>query len=81
MQVVEFADVTGPLEFQYDEEWLGVLQSTHHLMSLNRQQTPLPGKHTPHISTLFDGCRQAFHSCMQTDIPIQRSITTVSLML
>lgn len=44
MQVVEFPDVEGPLEFQYDEEWLGVLQATHHLMSLNRQQVPLPGK-------------------------------------
>lgn len=43
MQVVEFPDVEGALEFQYDEEWLGVLQATHHLMSLNRQQAPLPG--------------------------------------
>ncbi|KAL3132875.1 hypothetical protein ABBQ38_006795 [Trebouxia sp. C0009 RCD-2024] len=43
LQVVEFPDVEGPLEFQYDEEWLGVLQTTHHLMSLNRQQVPLPG--------------------------------------
>ena len=45
LQVVEFPDVEGPLEFQYDEEWLGVLQTTHHLMSLNRRQAPLPGKH------------------------------------
>ena len=43
MQVVEFPDVEGALEFQYDEEWLGVLQATHHLISLNRQQAPLPG--------------------------------------
>lgn len=46
LQVVEFPDVEGPLEFQYDEEWLGVLQATHYLMSLNRQQAPLPGKRT-----------------------------------
>lgn len=46
MQVVEFPDAKGSLEFQYDEEWLGVLQATHHLLSLNRQQVPLPGKHT-----------------------------------
>lgn len=46
LQVVEFPDVDGPLQFQYDEEWLGVLQATHHLMSLNRQQVPLPGKHS-----------------------------------
>ena len=46
LQVVEFPDVEGPLEFQYDEEWLGVLQTTHHLMSLNRRQAPLPGKHS-----------------------------------
>ena len=45
-QVVEFPDVEGPLEFGYDEEWLGILQATHHLMSLNRQQAPLPGKST-----------------------------------
>ncbi|DBA70331.1 TPA: hypothetical protein ACH3X2_011753 [Trebouxia sp. C0005] len=43
LQVVEFPDVEGPLEFEYDEEWLGVLQATHHLMSTTRQQTPLPG--------------------------------------
>lgn len=47
-QVVEFPDVDGPLEFGYDEEWLGVLQATHHLMSLNRQQAPLPGKSAQH---------------------------------
>lgn len=43
-QVVEFPNVEGPLEFGYDEEWVGVLQATHHLMSTTRQQTPLPGK-------------------------------------
>ena len=43
-QAVEFPDGEGPLEFGYDEEWLGILQATHHLMSLNRQQAPLPGK-------------------------------------
>ncbi len=48
-QVVEFPDVEGPLEFGYDEEWLGVLQTTHHLMSTNRQQTPLPGKLKQHM--------------------------------
>ena len=56
MQVVEFPDVEGPLEFQYDEEWLGVLQATHHLMSLNRQQVPLPGKHS--ILCLFCNCQR-----------------------
>lgn len=47
-QVVEFPDVDGPLEFGYDEEWLAILQATHHLMSLNRQQAPLPGKSAQH---------------------------------
>ena len=43
-KVVEFPNVEGPLEFGYDEEWLGILQQTHQLMSLNRKQSPLPGK-------------------------------------
>ena len=48
-QVVEFPDVEGPLEFGYDEEWVGVLQATHHLMSTSRQQGPLPGKLKQHM--------------------------------
>ena len=44
VQVVEFPDVEGACEFSYDEEWLGILRATHHLMSLKRQQVALPGK-------------------------------------
>ena len=44
VQAVEFPDVEGPLEFGYDKEWLAILQAIYHLMSLNRQQAPLPGK-------------------------------------
>ncbi|KAK9809956.1 hypothetical protein WJX72_002497 [[Myrmecia] bisecta] len=43
LQVVEFPDADGPLEFAYDEEWLGILRTTHSLTSLTRRQAPLPG--------------------------------------
>ena len=56
VQVVEFPDVEGPLEFQYDEEWLSVLQATHHLMSLNRRQSPLPGTHSICLPVLHCQC-------------------------
>ncbi|EFN55283.1 hypothetical protein CHLNCDRAFT_57928 [Chlorella variabilis] len=42
LQVIEFPDAEGPLEFSYDEEWLAVLRSTHGLLSLQRRAAPLP---------------------------------------
>eukprot|EP00877_Chromochloris_zofingiensis_P005941 jgi/Chrzof1/15/Cz01g00160.t1 len=41
LQIIEL-DVKGPLEFQYDEEWLAVLRSTHSVMSLERKAKMLP---------------------------------------
>ena len=55
VQVVEFPDVEGPLEFSYDEEWLSILQATHNLMSLRRQQSPLPGKHETVVQWMSKG--------------------------
>lgn len=43
MQLVNFPEARGPLDFSYDEEWLSILHSTHNLLSLNRQAKPLPG--------------------------------------
>ena len=42
LQVIDFPDAEGPLEFSYDEEWLAVLRSTHGLLSLQRRAAPLP---------------------------------------
>jgi lariat debranching enzyme len=42
LQVIDFPDAKGPLEFSYDEEWLAVLRSTHGLLSLQRRAAPLP---------------------------------------
>ncbi len=45
-QVIDFPDAEGPLEFEYDPEWLAVLRATHGLMSLQRRAAPLP-RHAP----------------------------------
>ena len=42
LQIVEFPDAEGPLEFSYDEEWLAVLRATHSRMSLSRAPVTLP---------------------------------------
>lgn len=42
LQIVEFPDAGGPLEFSYDEEWLAVLRATHSCMSLSRAPVALP---------------------------------------
>ena len=42
LQVIEFPDAEGPLEFSYDPEWLAVLRSTHDLLSLQRNGGRLP---------------------------------------
>ncbi len=41
LQVVEL-DAQGPLQLEYDEEWLAIMRATHHHLTLNRQQGPLP---------------------------------------
>lgn len=41
-QIIDFPDAEGPLEFEYDPEWLAVLRATHGLMSLQRRAAPLP---------------------------------------
>ena len=42
VQIIDFPDAEGPLEFEYDPEWLAVLRATHGLMSLQRRAAPLP---------------------------------------
>ncbi|PSC75631.1 lariat debranching enzyme [Micractinium conductrix] len=42
LQVVDFPEADGPLEFEYDAEWLAVLRSTHGLLSLQRRPAALP---------------------------------------
>lgn len=42
-QVLEL-DAPGPPELHYDEEWLAVMRSTHHLVNLRFAHAPLPGK-------------------------------------
>jgi hypothetical protein len=42
-QVIEL-DCTGPLQFEYDEEWLAIMRSTHDVINLERRHRPLPGK-------------------------------------
>ena len=47
MQVVDFPEAEGPKELCYDEEWLAVLRSTHHLMKTQPSQPHLPGTVPP----------------------------------
>ncbi|MEW5305155.1 MAG: hypothetical protein WDW36_007716 [Sanguina aurantia] len=42
LQVLEL-DASGPLEFEYDEEWLAILRSTSGLTNLGFKHAPLPG--------------------------------------
>lgn len=42
LQLVDFPDAEGPLEFSYDEEWLTVLRATHSLTSLHFRPMPPP---------------------------------------
>lgn len=44
--MVSFPEAEGPLQLQYDEEWLAVLRTTHSLMSLQRRAVSLPGART-----------------------------------
>ena len=41
LQILEL-DVRGPLQLEYDPEWLAILRSTHQLMSLDKFPPPLP---------------------------------------
>jgi hypothetical protein len=41
LQILELP-VRGPLQLQYDPEWLAILRSTHELMSLQKYAPPLP---------------------------------------
>ncbi|KAK9834807.1 hypothetical protein WJX81_000122 [Elliptochloris bilobata] len=43
LQVIDFPEAEGPLEFGYDEEWLAVLRGTHSLLSLRPSPSSLPG--------------------------------------
>ena len=47
LQVIEFPDAEGPLEFSYDPEWLAVLRATHGLLSLQRNGGRLPPEAAP----------------------------------
>ena len=42
LQVVDFPEAEGPLEFSYDEEWLAVLRATHSLTSVHPRPPPPP---------------------------------------
>ncbi|CAG8742679.1 16300_t:CDS:2, partial [Acaulospora morrowiae] len=42
LQVLDFPDANGPLEFSYDEEWLAITKATHDFLSLEYPQTPFP---------------------------------------
>lgn len=42
LQIIDFPDAQGPLEFSYDTEWLGVLRATHNLTSLQPRPPPPP---------------------------------------
>ena len=42
LQVVDFPEANGPLEFSYDAEWLAILKSTHDMTSLQPRPPPPP---------------------------------------
>lgn len=42
LQVVEL-EARGPLEFEYDPEWLAIMRSTNDTINLRHQHRPLPG--------------------------------------
>ena len=44
LQVIELdAAQPGPHVLEYDEEWLAIMRSTHHLVNLRSGHMPLPG--------------------------------------
>lgn len=43
LQVLDFPEAKGPKELCYDEEWLSILRSTHHLFCMTPKAKPLPG--------------------------------------
>ena len=42
LQVLDFPNAVGPKELRYDEEWLAILRSTHHLIPFSSANVPLP---------------------------------------
>ena len=49
LQLVDFPEASGPRELHYDAEWLAILRTTHHLMSLQRRPVTLPGAQSWHL--------------------------------
>ncbi|CAG8631351.1 5740_t:CDS:2, partial [Dentiscutata heterogama] len=42
LQILDFPEANGPLEFSYDEEWLAITKATHQFFSVTYKQVPLP---------------------------------------
>jgi lariat debranching enzyme len=42
MQILHFPEATGQKNLSYDQQWLAIVKSTNHLLSLTRMQTPIP---------------------------------------
>lgn len=40
--MIDFPDVDGPKQIQYDPEWLSIVKSTHEYFSLQKAQKILP---------------------------------------
>ncbi|GAB4818925.1 hypothetical protein N2152v2_005971 [Parachlorella kessleri] len=58
LQVVEFPEADGPLEFSYDEEWLAILKATHSLVNLQRRPWPVPAQAPPVTQAQLEDIRQ-----------------------
>ncbi|CAI2167439.1 20396_t:CDS:2 [Funneliformis geosporum] len=42
LQILDFPEAKGPLEFSYDEEWLAITRATQEFLSLSSNVKPLP---------------------------------------
>ncbi|CAG8499496.1 7428_t:CDS:10 [Scutellospora calospora] len=42
LQVLDFPEANGPMEFSYDEEWLAITKATDQFFSVTYKQVPLP---------------------------------------
>ncbi|KAF9188354.1 lariat debranching enzyme [Haplosporangium sp. Z 11] len=49
LEIMDFPDLTGPVEFKYDEEWLAIVRTLDAYLSLEHRQTPpLQGERLKH---------------------------------
>ncbi|CAG8433602.1 1188_t:CDS:10 [Ambispora gerdemannii] len=42
LQILDFPEANGPLEFTYDEEWLAITKAMHPYLSIAQHQTKIP---------------------------------------